>query len=312
MDGILNLNKPPGRTSFDMVALVRRLTGCRRVGHAGTLDPDASGVLLICVGKATRMAASLSAMPKTYKAEVHLGVSTDTYDASGRVTYQRDITAVNLEDVKEALTLFRGTIQQRPPLHSALKLRGRRLYELARSGAEMEPAPRPVQVWRLELVHWTPPILGLEIECGKGTYIRSIAHDLGNTLGCGAHLTSLTRTRSGPFSIVDSVAVTQFELACQVGYWQQLLYPLDAAVLHWPSAILGPEEERLVMEGRDVPLEGGGSGYEGPGMPAFCRAYSPDGRLLAILEFVSQRNRWHPLKVFADGRIREGPGVLER
>ncbi|MBI2856891.1 MAG: tRNA pseudouridine(55) synthase TruB, partial [Chloroflexi bacterium] len=217
-DGILNINKPRGMTSFDVVARVRRLTGVSRAGHAGTLDPDATGVLLVCLGKATRLAGFLSGETKTYRATVHLGVATDTYDASGRVTASCDASSVSLASVREVLTRFRGRIMQAPPAYSALKVGGRRLYQLARSGVHVTPTPRPVDVFRLELTRWAPPELDLEIDCGKGTYIRSLAHDLGSALGCGAHLCALERTRSGPFSLADSVTLGELEEACRGGY----------------------------------------------------------------------------------------------
>jgi tRNA pseudouridine55 synthase len=193
LDGILNIHKPTGKTSYDMVAMVKRLSGERRVGHAGTLDPAASGVLPICLGRGTRVIEFLAEASKTYHARIELGVETDTYDASGRIVQRKDGSAIGLKEIEVALLPFRGLIEQTPPRYSAIKHQGRRLYELARAGIEVEPRSRPAMVYRLEILGWAPPTVTVEVECGKGTYLRSLAHDLGQSLGCGATLQELVR-----------------------------------------------------------------------------------------------------------------------
>jgi len=279
-------------TSFEVVRLVRRLSRQRPVGHAGTLDPMATGVLPVCLGQATRVIPFIMDAEKTYLAEIELGVSTDTYDAEGEVTRRLDASHVTREQVEQALPSFVGTILQKPPMYSAVKHQGRRLYELARSGVEVEREPRRAEISRLELVDWEPPCCTVVVDCGKGTYIRALAHDLGQSLGCGAHIRGLVRLRSGLFNIDDSLSVPEVESAFEHGYWQELLYPLDAVLEHWVAAIVSEENERAIRHGRPLALDAG----EDRG---YCRAYSADGRFLAVLRFLPDRALWQPEKVFA-------------
>lgn len=290
MDGILNLNKPYGLTSHDVVDRIRRLAGQRQVGHAGTLDPLATGVLLVCLGRATRLAEFLMDSPKLYRAHVRLGITTDTYDAEGTVIAERPVE-VSREDVERVLERFRGPILQVPPMFSALKKDGRPLYRLARRGETVDRAPRPVEIYRLDLVEWRPPDLILEVLCSPGTYIRSLAHDLGEALGCGAHLAGLVRLASGEFRLEDAVdleGLTRERLA-------EVLLPPDVALQRFPAFRLTPAEARAIGYGQDISDRWGFSG-QGEGKPPLARAYGPDGALLAVLEF-SGRGTWHPKKV---------------
>ncbi|HEY5625323.1 MAG TPA: tRNA pseudouridine(55) synthase TruB, partial [Dehalococcoidia bacterium] len=182
--GILNFNKPRGRTSFSVIGLVRRGTAVRRVGHAGTLDPMAEGVLLVCIGPAVRITEYLMDLPKVYRGTVRLGIETNTYDAEGEVLATHDVD-VGEEALRQALATFSGEIEQRPPAHSAIKVGGRPAYERARRGEEIELAARNVTVYRLDLLRFDPPDVQIEVECSRGTYVRSLAHDLGQSLGCG-------------------------------------------------------------------------------------------------------------------------------
>ncbi|MFQ5845085.1 MAG: tRNA pseudouridine(55) synthase TruB [Planctomycetota bacterium] len=206
MDGILSLDKPAGITSLDAVTRVKHALGVPKAGHAGTLDPAATGVLLVCLGRATKLFDRLQLHDKEYHATVTLGVETDTYDAAGRVVARGPVPRLGAAGLEAALGPFRGEIRQVPPMYSALKHRGRPLYERARAGETVERAPRTVTVRELELLGFVPPDLTLRIVCTRGTYVRSLAHDLGRALGCGAHLTALRRTRSGPYR--DRVALT--------------------------------------------------------------------------------------------------------
>ena len=292
-NGILNVNKPTGKTSQQVVSLIKRRSGQRHVGHAGTLDPQASGVLPVLLGQATRVSSFITNDPKVYQAELELGVTTDTYDAEGQVTASSDASHVTREQVEAALPAFRGRIKQRPPMYSALKHRGQRLYDLARAGIEVERKEREVRVYRLELIGWQPPHLSIEVECGRGTYIRSLAHDLGQSLGCGAHLSQLVRLRCGPFYISDSLTMPQLEDSFLNGYWQQLLYPMDVALEGIPAAIVDPGQERAILHGRPVAMESAAAGDR-------CRAYSTDGRFLAVLGILPQSGLWHPQKVFPE------------
>ena len=294
VDGILNILKPPGETSFAVVSLLRSLSGERRIGHAGTLDPEASGVLVLCLGQGTRIVEFLAGAVKTYQAEIELGTTTETYDASGKVIQRSDPSFVTEEQVRKVLHSFRGSIEQIPPMYSALKYKGRRLYQLAWEGIEVTRKPRKVQLSRLELLGWQPPIITIEVECSAGTYIRSLAQDIGLTLGCGAHLKRLVRLKSEPFHIAEAIPLPLIEEAFHHGYWQRFLYSIDEALLGWSTAILSEESEALVRKGRSIPL-----GDRSPLTHSIhrCRAYSTDGRFLAVL-YQKEGNLWHPKKVF--------------
>ena len=291
INGILNINKPPARTSQDIVSFVKHLSKQRHVGHAGTLDPIATGVLPICLGQATRMSSFIMENHKTYIAEITLGISTNTYDSEGTVVQQKDPSYVTKAQVNEILPTLTGKIMQKPPSFSALKQQGKRLYELARAGIEVETNAREVIVYRLELLEWNPPCLIIEVECGKGTYIRSIAHDIGQSLGCGAHISALIRTKYGPFNIEDSVSLPQLEDAFNHEYWQELLYPMDIVINDWIAVIVTPEQERDILNGRTLP-------YSADNTETRCRAYSSDGRFLAVLRSLPDKATWQPDKVF--------------
>ena len=297
MDGIINIDKPISKTSFAVVAAIRRLAGERRVGHGGTLDPMASGVLPVCIGRGTRVVEFLAEARKTYTAEITLGVTTDTYDTEGRITQRGDPFGIERETIVEALKSFQGRVEQRPPMYSAVKHNGRRLYELARMGVTVERPLRPANIYRIELLNYASPLLTLEVECGKGTYIRSIADDLGRALGCGAHLTGLVRTAYGPFRIDDAVSLDGFEAACREGQWQELVRPLDIALETWPAVIVSDEQGHLIVNGRLISLDENGLPPEAETGGRLC-AYSQEGCLLAVLKFRAESGKWHPAKVF--------------
>ncbi len=293
MDGILNINKPEGRTSFSVVAMVKRLSGERRVGHAGTLDPMATGVLPVCLGQGTRVTEFLVDTTKTYRAQIELGVTTDTYDASGKVTHKTTPSGISQEQLESALASFRGLIQQTPPLYSAVKFHGRPLYQWARAGIEVERKSKPVRIDHLEIIDWQPPVVTIEVVCGKGTYIRSLAHDLGQILGCGATLNSLVRLRCGLFDIKDTVSVSQLEDAFHHGYWQHFVYPIDIGLLHWSAMVVNDDTSQAIKNGCPVDcLE------QHPRLEENCRAYTPNGHFLGILRFNHDSKQWQPRKVF--------------
>ena len=297
MDGILNVNKPPGRTSFSVVGLVRRLSGERRVGHAGTLDPAASGVLPVCLGRATRVTEFLMETPKTYRAQVELGVATDTGDAEGQVVSRRDPSGVTRAAVLAALGSFLGEIQQVPPMFSALKRAGRPLYELARAGITVERAARPARIYRIELLDWAPPLVTIEVVCGRGTYIRALAMDLGEKLGCGAHLHNLIRTRVGPFDLAGSVSLPELEFALRARYWLRYLDPPDTVLLDRSAIIAGAATEEYIRHGRPLPAAPDGP-FPAAGPDERCRAYTLDGCFLGVLRFNAANSHWQPEKVF--------------
>ena len=298
MDGILNINKPLGKTSFSVVSLVKHWSGEKRVGHAGTLDPAATGVLPVCLGQGTRLVQFLQDTSKVYRAQVEFGVATDTYDATGSVTSRGDPSVVSRKKLLSALDSFRGRIKQTPPMYSAVKHGGRPLYQLARSGIQVARKSRPAHIYRLELSRWRPPVATIEVECGKGTYIRSLAHDLGQLLGCGANLKSLSRLRCGLFSLDDAVSVPQLEAAFEHGYWQRFIYPIDVVLLNWAAVVVDGATEEDIKNGRPLVLENG-SGLPSPVYGNHCRVYNRDGSFLGMLYFDAERGQWQPEKVFS-------------
>jgi tRNA pseudouridine55 synthase len=255
-DGLVVVDKPAGFTSHDVVAKLRRIFGQRKVGHAGTLDPDATGVLLVGLGRATRLLRYLSESGKAYEGRIVFGIATSTLDAAGEVLDQRPMP-ITRDDVERALPRFRGDIEQLPPMVSAVKVGGRRLHELARAGEEIERAPRPVRVDRFDVVAFEPgpyPQADVEVECGSGTYIRSLAADLGAALGGCAHLKSLRRTRVGSFTLAE--ALRDLERV-----------DVDA------------EQARAVSHG--VSFASGGLAVQGDGPYALI---DPDGALIAVYD----------------------------
>ena len=294
--GILNVNKPRGMTSFAVVSLVRRLTGIRKVGHAGTLDPIADGVLPICLGSATRIVDYIVGQPKLYRAAVRLGVATDSYDSEGEVVATGDPSGVSRDDVEQALAGFVGEIQQMPPMYSALKYQGQPLYRYARAGKTVPRQVRTVRIYRLELLRFDSPVVEIELEVGKGAYVRSIAHDMGEQLGCHAHMEQLTRVRGGPFTLESAVELGELEAAVEHGDWEALLLPADRVLESWHAALLGEPHSRDVKQGQLLVLTPVRSKRIDLDTP--CRAYSEDGEFLAILRYRGA-NRWHPEKVFS-------------
>ena len=286
--GLLNIDKPGGPTSHDLVAAVRRGTRVKKVGHAGTLDPLATGVLVLCLGPATRLSEYVMRSRKRYRARVHFGVVTDTYDAQGEIVARSDALPERAA-VEAALADFRGAIEQVPPMYSAIKRGGRKLYELARAGQDVERPPRAVTVYRLALLDWQPPFATLDVECSPGTYIRSLAHDLGQALGCGAHLAALQRRASGRFRVEDAVPWDEFRAAMEAGTWQQYLLPPDLALADAPAVHLSAEQAARVLHGNTI------AAREVAG--DLARAYDPAGRFVAVLE--RRGADWKPQKVFA-------------
>jgi tRNA pseudouridine55 synthase len=290
--GLLNVNKPTGPTSHDIVAGVRRGARIRRVGHAGTLDPLAQGVLVLALGKATRLAEYLMKSSKRYRAQILLGTATTTHDIEGDIIAEREVpAALSMADVSAALADFRGEIQQTPPIYSAVKVQGKAAYARARAGEQVDLAPRAVTIHELALVDFAPPRLVLEILCSPGTYIRSLAHDLGQVLGCGAVLESLVRTASGAFELAEAVSWERLLIDFETGTWQQHLVPADRALPSTPRVILSAGQfERL----RD------GMPFTAPDVtPGLARAYSPESRFVAVLRGDPESGVWRPHKVFA-------------
>jgi tRNA pseudouridine55 synthase len=296
MNGILNINKPAAWTSFDAVKFIRSRCGERRVGHAGTLDPAATGVLPVLIGQATRMTEYLVDATKTYLATVELGIETDTYDAEGDVIQRADASMVKLSDIERALPSFLGEQEQKPPLYSALKRDGVPLYKRARAGEAVAVEPRRVRTEKLEILAFESPRLRLLIECGKGFYVRSLAHDLGKRLGVGGTLVELVRSRVGPFLLDDAVDLETLQSEFETEAWQERLVAQDEVLLHRRAAILGSENQRRLLQGQSIRLAP--EATINPALPGeLCRAYSAEGDFLAVVNH-SAPGELRPAKVF--------------
>jgi tRNA pseudouridine55 synthase len=293
ISGILNINKPEGKTSFNVVAWLRRATGEKRVGHAGTLDPIATGVLPVCFGQATRVIQFLVNSSKTYLAQIELGMDTDTFDREGKIIQRGDTSSITMNLVEKALTAFQGNIEQTPPIYSALKNHGRRCYELARAGISIKLKPRKVEINSIELISHQLPLITIKVECSKGTYIRCLAHDLGQYLGCGAYLKNLVRLRCGPFHIEDAIALSEIQDAFQQGIWEEFFHSIDTPLLSWKAIIVDKRNELAIRNGHSLPLSEIHVINE-----KYCRAYSYDGHFIAVLRFTPEKRFWHPERVF--------------
>ena len=301
LSGILIVNKPQGITSHDVVARVRRITGVRKVGHAGTLDPMATGVLLLCLGQATRVSEYLMDSDKVYLARIRLGITTDTYDADGQVTSQADATGVSRGDLERELARLVGRLEQTPPMYSAVKHEGVPLYRIARRGKTVERQPRPVEVQAVDLIKWSPPEAEIRIQCGKGTYVRALAHELGQRLGCGAHLTGLIRTASGRFQIEQSHTLEDIARVFAEGQDSRLLLPMDVALEAFPAVTVDPQTAKKITSGEQVQLSAATAAWSCSDFAAaatLCRAYTEDGQLIAVLRCQGDV-LWRPHKVFA-------------
>ena len=296
-NGFINLFKPAGITSMDALRQIKRITGQRqKVGHGGTIDPLARGVLPVCFGQATRLMDHVIGGVKRYRVEITLGVTTSTYDAEGELVNTRDAQRITEAMVRESLQPWIGVVQQTPPMYSAVKVGGKRLYKLARAGIEVERKARAVEIHGIEILEFATPRLVLEVECGKGTYIRSLAHDVGEALGCGGHVVDLERILCGGFPVEESVTLEQLEESVgSPGGWQKYLFPLDRVLMGLKSITLGQLSEDHLRHGQPV----------APDRPELerayleeCRAYNSEGVFMALVRFDRPTNTWRPVKVF--------------
>jgi tRNA pseudouridine55 synthase len=277
-----------------VVGFVRRRIGQQRVGHAGTLDPAATGVLPLCLGRATRLADRVAAGSKVYAADVRLGLATDTCDAEGRALLTRDAPdgrGLTLDVIVAALADFLGDLEQVPPSYSALKVEGEAAYARARRGEAIALAARPVTVYSISLLAWRPPLLSFVVRCSKGTYVRALARDLGARLGCAAHLDALVRLAVGPFTLRDAISVDDVEEQATAGRWPALVEPPDRAALDLPAAILAPATAQHFAHGRAWAPRAGGA-------PRDARAYGVDGCFLGLLRRADSAVRWQPALSF--------------
>ena len=296
--GFLNFNKPVGITSMDALRRIKAITGQRqKVGHAGTMDPLAHGVLPICFGQATRLMEYVVGGKKRYTVEIKLGEVTATFDAEGEVVQQGDASLVTLADIQTALLSFVGTVQQTPPMYSAIKVNGQRLYKLARAGIEVEREARTVEIYGIDIAEFDSPKLVINVQCGRGVYMRSLAHDLGAVLGCGGYVTGLVRTYSGGFSLEESLTLEELEEANSASplAWLQHLQPIDSVLRSFRSITVGPQAEEYLRNGQSI-----GIGRNRPDTAYLeqFRVYSSDGRFLALARCDLSTDTWKPVKVF--------------
>lgn len=296
--GVLNIDKPQGLTSHDVVNRVRRLLGIRRVGHAGSLDPLATGVLLVCVGQATRIAEYLQSGVKLYAVTVRLGEETDTYDAEGQLTARHPVPPLSQDELAAAVSAFCGSLMQRPPIFSALKRDGRPLYQLARAGVEVETEPRPVTLFAAELISWQLPELTLHLSTSPGFYVRSLAHDLGQALGCGGHVSALRRLASGSWLVADAIGLD--ELAAAGERWTSFLHGLPAALSMLAAVVLPlPLAQRFAL-GQPVPIGELEAESTAPTAPGEYRVFAAPERFLGIGRLDPDHGLLRPHKIFVD------------
>lgn len=289
--GFIVVEKPAGVTSHDVVSVVRRLTGERRVGHAGTLDPAAVGVLPIAVGQATRTVEYLSDATKSYLAEIIFGVSTDTLDADGTVTGIVDASHIAEEQVRAALHHFRGEILQVPPMYAAIKIDGRPLYERARQGEHIELEARPITIYELELVSWEHPVAEIFLHCSKGTYVRSLARDLGDAIGMPAHMSNLVRLSTGPFTLGDAWRLDELEEIISEGAWEDVAAHPDASLQDRPAVVLSAAQVSQWRNGSEISAD----------VPdSLVRVYDSQGVWLGVGRGLPERGVIKPEKVVTE------------
>jgi len=297
-DGFINFYKPPGITSMDAVRRIKRLSGLRRkVGHAGTMDPLARGLLPICVGQATRLMDYLISSPKQYRMDIRLGAVTNTYDAEGEVMEIGKVSGITRDRLEQGIEPFVGVIQQIPPMYSAIKVQGQRLYKLARAGKEIQREARTVEIHQIQILEFAPPSLTLLVDCGRGVYMRSLAHDLGQVLGCGGYVTDLERLRCGGFDTEESVTLEQLELGAECGTngWAEHLQPVDAVLRKLRTLAAGPSAKVQLLNGQSV--SSAQQLVEAEYLESF-RAYDEEGRFLAMVRYDRAASSWKPIKVF--------------
>ena len=293
--GLLNINKPIGITSMDVVREIKKSTGIKKVGHGGTLDPMASGVIPIAIGTSTRLLEYILNGDKSYIATIELGRRTDTYDSEGKTVEKSDPQGISIDDIINVLSKFNGEMTQIPPMHSALKVQGKRLYELARSGTVIERPPRNVTIYEVSLEEFNTPNIVVGVRCSKGFYVRTFADDIGHLLGCGAFLSSLKRVSSGPFNIEDSMTLDQTISMISDGNLQKLIMDPGSCINGAQRIQLNEETETMVKHGRAI-------GYINESSPitdsSLAVAYDNQSRFVAVLRFNENLQEWHPEKVF--------------
>ena len=290
MDIIISLNKPKGITSQDAVTKVKRILNVKKAGHTGTLDPMATGLLMVCVNKATRLASYFTDLGKDYRAVMKLGESTDTQDAQGTVTASSDKVDFDESVIREALRAFEGRILQQPPMFSALKHKGKALYKYARKGIEIERKPREITIYSIELLKMNIPYVEFRVRCSKGTYVRTLCYDIGRKLGTEAHMHELERTAIGSFNLSESLSLDELRSAAERAELNKGIYTLNEALYWMPEFRIREEQIKAVIHGNPVTLKDSELSEE-YAKETGIRITSPDGILLAIGSYLPPLNK---------------------
>lgn len=302
INGIINVYKESGYTSHDVVAKLRGILKQKKIGHTGTLDPEAQGVLPVCLGKATKVCDLLTDKTKEYRAILRLGIVTDTQDMTGTILKESDVNCSENEII-DRISGFIGVQEQIPPMYSALKVEGKKLYELARQGIEIERKPRRITIEQIRIEDVCLPELTITVKCSKGTYIRTLCHDIGAALGCGGCMKSLLRTKVGPFSVENSVTLEEIIRCRDEGRLQEMIHPTDSVFAHLPELILPPEAERFVRNGNPLypKMLGADTGMPGQGCgenEMQLRVYSAEGEFLAVYGWDLEKACYRAVKMF--------------
>lgn len=293
MNGIINVLKPPGMTSHDVVSFMRKVLGMKKIGHTGTLDPEAAGVLPICIGKATRVAQYITDKKKRYRASIKFGTVTDTCDSYGKII--RESGSVNIEPglLEDVLKRFAGIINQRPPIYSALKVNGKKLYEYAREGKEVKIEERPVEIYEIKLLDMVSEDEAMiDVLCSKGTYIRTLCYDIGEALGCGAYMSQLVRLESSPFTIEESNTLEEIKAAASENRIDSILQNVEILFRHYKSVIVKPSALESIMNGNHLFEQGVLRGFEQISENESVSIYSEQGFLgigIVLYDIVKER-----------------------
>ena len=290
INGIINVYKEEGYTSFDVVAKLRGITKIRKIGHTGTLDPDATGVLPVCIGSATKLCDMLTDKTKEYEAVLRLGLVTDTQDASGTVLERHEVD-ITKEEFEQAIMSFVGKSKQIPPMYSALKVNGKKLCDMAREGIEVERKPRDIEITNIKILDMTKDMAKIRVECSKGTYIRTLCNDIGAKLNCGGIMESLIRIRSGAFNIKDAYRLKDIETLAKEGRLDEIVTPVDSMFEEYPLKTVNGEDLKRVENGNQLAI---------PYMGDRIRIYMGDGKFVAIYDYSRQNKCYTPYKMFLE------------
>ena len=293
--GIINVYKEKGYTSHDVVAKLRGIAGQKKIGHTGTLDPDAEGVLPVCLGKATKVCELLTDKDKTYRAVLFLGQTTDTQDASGTVLETSDVSNLNEVQVTEAVQSFVGEYAQIPPMYSALKVGGKKLYELAREGKTVERKARNVMIHSIKILRVDLPRVEMEVSCSKGTYIRTLCHDIGEKLGVGGCMESLLRVQVGRFVLADSLRLSEIQKAKEDGNLEKILQPIDSVFEQYRAVQIRLDQEKRLQNGNSFRKPDRLQNYDDQEM---VRVYDSNGHFAAVYRYVEKDHEFRIVKMF--------------